>query len=172
MRTKVKTFFVVGGILLVVTAISLIIIGREPLYGQGNNDNWTPDLIGEWTAEMAGYFYDDVIDPECPPIYGEGYANNFHITHQTGRTFAGTWYEGSDKIKIAGVMLPDRTVSIQDFTPSEERNFFTGRLTISGGTLQMSGYLHSFDDFNHSHGPWRGSDRTMASAYVQLVKID
>ena len=172
MKTKVKTFFVVVGVLAVVTAISLTLISRGPLYGQAEDDNWIPNLIGTWTGEVVGYFYEDVTDPTCEPLYIEGFLNDFFITHQDGRAFTGTWYEGPDKIKIAGVMLPDRTVSIQDFTPSEERNFFTGRMTKSGGTLQISGYLHSFDDFNHRHWPFKEGGKTMASAYVQLVKVD
>ncbi|MFC2169969.1 hypothetical protein ACFLRM_05340, partial [Acidobacteriota bacterium] len=60
MKTKVKTFFAVVGVLVVVTAISLIIISRGPLYGQAGDDNWVPDMIGTWTGEAAGYLFLDV----------------------------------------------------------------------------------------------------------------
>ncbi len=183
MKTKVKTFFAVVGVLLVVTAISLI-IGRGPLYGQAENDNWVPNMIGTWgMSEGVGYYFEDVTDPACIPKYtvssldpdpeAEGY---LHITHQTGRVFAGTWWSGSDPDvvvrKLSGVMLPDRTVSIQAFETSEYRIFITGRMTKSGGTLQISGYAHSFDDINHSHGPYDPYLGTMSSGYAQLIKID
>ena len=51
MKNKVKTFFAVVGVLMVITAISLIVISRGPLYGQAENDNWVPDMIGWWAVE-------------------------------------------------------------------------------------------------------------------------
>ena len=176
MKTKVKTFFAVVGVLVVITAISLIISSRGPLYGQAEDDNWVPNLIGVWTCEAVGYFFEDVTDPACEPLYVEGPQDDFVITHQTGRVFGGTWYddpnEPGDNKKLTGVMLPDRTVSIQDFEPGAERVFITGRMTKSGGTLQMSGYLHFFDDFMHKHWPYEQGEKMMASGYVLLTKVE
>lgn len=166
MRSKVKAFIAVIGVLLVVTAISLIIISRGPLYGKAAEDNWVPDLIGEWTGEAAIYFYFDVTDPTETPKYAEApLAHDFAITHQTGRVFAGTW----DETKVAGVMLPDRTVSIQFLEPPERRCFMIGRITKSGGALQISGFWHFFDDFGLPSGT---GDKWMGGGYVLLVKVD
>jgi len=169
MRTKVKAFIAVVGVLLVVTAISLIIISRGSLYGKAANDNWIPDMTGWWATERAAtYTFDDVTDPTCMPVYIEGVSypeGVFHITVQTGRVFAGTWEGGR---KLTGVILPDRTVSMQAFEPSELRFFITGRLTKSGGTLQLEGYAHGFNDF----GLPANGDKNMYSGYGRLVKVD
>ena len=169
MRTKVKTFIAVVGVLLVVTAISLIIFSRGPIYGKAAEDNWVPDLIGVWTGEGAGYGFLDVTVPYLQPVYFEGpIENGLEITHQTGRTFAGEWGsdDGGDRFKLTGVIMPDRTVSIQLFEPSEERHFITGRITRSGGTLQISAYGHFFDDFHYE------SETMMSSGYGQFTKVN
>ncbi len=169
MRTKVKTFIAVVGVMLIVTAISLIIFSRGPLYGQDAEDNWIPDMIGVWTGEGAAYGFLDVTEPYLQPWYFEGlYENGLEITHQTGRIFAGEWGsdDGGDRFKLTGVIMPDRTVSIQLFEPSEERHFITGRITRSRGSLQISGYGHFFDDF-HLDG-----QKMMASGYGQFTKVN
>jgi hypothetical protein len=169
MRTKVKAIIAIGGVLLVITAISLVIVVRGPLYGKATNDNWVPDMIGEWATERAAiYTFEDVTDPTCTPVYIEGVSypeGVIHITEQTGRVFAGKWEGGH---KVTGVILPDRTVSMQEFEPSELRFFITGRLTKSGDALQISGYSHMFDDFGISPD----SDKMMASTYGRLVKVN
>ena len=169
MRTKVKAIIVVGGVLLVITVISLIIILRGPLYGEAADDNWVPNLIGEWIGEARGYAYEDVTEwPMETPEYfaGESLSDdgNIFITHQTGQVFAGTFEEGGGV--FSGVIMKDRTVSIQFFELSEFRLFFTGRMTKSGGTLQMSGYVHAFDDLQPE------GDSEMASGYVRLFKVN
>ncbi len=170
MKTKVKAFIAVVGVLLVVTAISLIIFSRGPIYGQAAEDNWVPDMIGEWNSELVAYAYDDVIVLPQEPEYlaGESLSDdgNIFITHQRGRVFAGTFEMGYGV--LTGVIIKDRTVSIQFFELSEWRGFVTGRMTKSGGTLQISGYVHGFDDF----GIRPDSDTTMGSGYVRLFKID
>jgi len=170
MRTKVKAIIAVGGVLLVITAISLIIIVRGPLYGKASNDNWVPDLIGVWTGEGACYVFMDVTEPYLQPEhYFEGlFENGLKITQQNGRVFAGEWGFGEegDRFKLTGVIMPDRTVSIQLFEPSEERHFITGRLKRSGGTLQISAYGHFFDDFHCD------SQQMMASGYAQYTKVN
>ena len=170
MRIKVKPFFAVIGILLVVAAVSLISVSRGPLYGKTTEDNWVPDLTGVWSGEGAAYVFMDVLEPYLEAVYYfEGlFENGLEITHQTGNVFAGEWGsdEGGDRFKLTGVILPDRTVSIQWFEPSEERHFFTGRITRSEGALQISGYGHFFDDF-HSE-----SQRMMASGYAQFTKMN
>jgi len=176
MRTKVKAFITVIGVLLFIAAISIIIISRGPLYGQPEYDNWVPDMIGTWTGEGAVYLFSDVTVPSQPEFfYISSLDRDIVITEQTGRVFAGA-FGLDDEYKLTGVILKDRTVSIQYFEPSEERHFFTGRLTKSGNTLQISAIMQFFDDFNHVHPgfgiPPDYSDRMMASAYVQLVKID
>lgn len=166
MRTKVKAFIVVVGVLLVVTAISLIIFSRGPIYGLAAEDNWVPDLTGEWTGEGAIQFYFDVTDATETPKYAEApFAHNFAITEQTGRVFAGIW----DGTKVAGVMLPDRTVSIQFFEPPERRAFMIGRMTKSEGALQISGIWYFFDDFGLPTG---AGNKWMGSGYARLVKVD
>jgi hypothetical protein len=169
MRTKVKAIIAAGGLLLVVAAISLIIIVRGPLHGKTTDDNWVPNLIGEWTSEATGYAYGDSTEwPMETPEYftGESLSDdgNIVITHQTGQVFAGTFEEGSGI--FSGVIMKDRTVSIQFFELSEFRLFFTGRMTESGGTLQMSGYVHAFDDLQPE------GNTEMASGYVQLIKVN
>ena len=170
MRTKVKAFIVVVGVLLVVTAISLIIFSRGPIYGQEGEDNWIPDMTGEWDSEVVGYAYDKVIElPQTPEYYPEASLSddgNIWITHQRGRVFAGT-FEMGDGV-LTGVIMKDRTVSIQFFELSEFRLFVTGRITKSGDTLQISGYVHGFDDFGIRDEP----DTEMGSGYVRLFKID
>ena len=170
MRTKVKAFITVVGVLLVVTAISLIIFSRGPIYGQAAEDNWVPDLTGEWIGEATGYAYEDVLEypTEEPEYYPEASLSddgNIFITHQRGRVFAGIYELGDGK--LTGVILPDRTVSIQFFEFSETRMFFTGRMTKSGGALQISGYVHMFDDFGLPE-----HNTEMGSAYVQLIKVE
>ncbi len=170
MRTKAKAFIAVVSIVLIVTAISIIIISRGPVYGQDAEDNWIPDLIGEWYSEAVGYAYEDVIHLPQEPEYFEGESlsddGNIFITHQTGRVFAGTFEEGDGV--LTGVIMKDRTVSIQFFELSEFRIFVTGRITKSGDTLQISGYVHAFDDFGIRPEP----NTEMASGYVRLFKID
>ena len=144
MKSKVKTFFAVAGVLVVIVAVSIITTSREPLHGQAGNDSWVPNMIGRWSTQGVGYVFEDVLsaDPNLEPVYVEGDLDDFVITRQIGRVFAGTWYDDpndpGDLKTLVGVILPDRTVSIQDFEPSEERTFITRRLTKSGGTLQIS----------------------------------
>jgi len=166
MRTKVKAFIAVVGVLLVVTAISLVIFSRGPIYGQAEEDNWVPNLIGEWTGEAAIQFYFDVTDAAETPKYAEApLEHNFAITHQTGMVFAGTW----NGTKVAGVMLKDRTVSIQFFEPPERRAFMIGRITKSEGSLQISGIWYFFDDFGLPTGV---GNKWMGNGYARLVKVD
>ena len=169
MRNKVKSFIAVVGVLLVVTVISLIIISRGPLYGKAGNDNWVPNMIGVWATERAAmYFFEDVTDLTCMPVYIEVVSDPedyITITHQTGRVFAGTW---GDRGKLTGIIMKDRTVSMQMFELSELRCFLTARMTKSGGTLQLEGYSHGFDDFGL---PGNG-DMNIFSGYGRLVKID
>ncbi len=171
MRSKVKAFIVVVGVLLVVTAIALIISGRGPLYGKAAEDNWVPNMLGVWGQESgAGYHFEDVTDPNCMPQYyefttSEGY---MYITYQTGRVFAGEW----NGRKLAGVILQDRTVSIQGFEPSEHRFFMTGKITGSGGKLQIEGWAHDFDDFGRPPIGGAGKDKGMGSGYGRLVKVN
>ncbi|NIO20820.1 MAG: hypothetical protein GTN76_08795 [Candidatus Aenigmarchaeota archaeon] len=173
MRTKVKAFITVMCILLFVTAMSFIIINRGPIYAMDDDDyddDWVPNLIGEWISPATGYGYEDVTNIDEIPGYGEGSLSddgNIIITDQTGRIFTGTYELGYGK--LTGVILPDRTVSIQFFELTETRIFFTGRMTKSGDTLQISGYFHIFDDYNGLHGDPAAE---MASGYAQLIKID
>jgi len=171
MRTTLKKCVAVLGVLLVVAVIGLI-ISRGPIYGQAGADNWVPDLTGEWTGELTGYYYDHVTDPACVPQYFKNpFEHNLIITNQTGRVFAGALVNTDDPSepgKVAGVILPDRTVSIQIFDPSELRLFITGRMKASGETLEISGYGHMFDDF----GSGSNLHATMASMYIRLVKVD
>ncbi len=178
MRTKVKAFIVVVGVLLVVTAISLIIISRGSLYGQPGGGSWIPDLIGEWAGEGTAYLYDDVTAlPEQRTLtYASGVdfsdEGNVIITEQTGRVFAGT-YEGIAGT-LTGVILQDGTVSIQFFERDENRMFFTGKIRRSRGTLQLEGYVHVFGDFHHIHWPFEDEEgaRNMATGYGRLTKQD
>lgn len=170
MRAKVKTFIAVVGVMLIVTAISIIIISRGPLYGKEGEDNWVPDMIGVWTGEMAQHYFVDVTDPTETPNYIEESSTSeedWHITHQTGRVFAGTFGVSTER-KLTGVIMEDRTVSIQMFWESETRIFFTGMMTKSGGARQISGYFHYFDDFN----PGGTGDKWMGSGYGRFVKVD
>ncbi|UCE40494.1 MAG: hypothetical protein JSV17_13710 [Candidatus Aminicenantes bacterium] len=169
MRTKVEAIIAVIGVLLVITTIGLIIISRGPLFGKDNNDDWVPNLIGEWIGEANGYAYSDATEwPMETPEYfaGESLSDdgNIIITHQTGQVFAGTFEEGYGI--FSGVIMKDRTVSIQFFELSEFRLFFTGRMTKSGGALQMSGYVHAFDDLQPE------GNTEMASGYVRLFKVN
>ena len=169
MRSKVKASIVVVGVLLVVTAIALIIISRGPLYGQAARDNWVPNMLGVWAPESgANYIFDDVTNPNCMPQYveyttAEGYV---YITHQTGRVFAGAW----NGRKLTGVILQDRTVSIQVFEPSEHRFFMTAKIKGSEGKLQIEGYSHDFNDFGLPEPG--GKDKGMGSGYGRLVKVN
>jgi hypothetical protein len=105
-------------------------------------------------------------DPNQQPIYLQGFSEgDFVITEQAGRVFAGTSEHGQ---KLTGVILPDRTVSIQAFELPEHRVFGTGRLTVSGGRRQLSAYVHLFSDFGAS----ASEDSNMASGYVRLVEAD
>lgn len=170
MRTKVKTFIAVVGVMLIVTAISIIIISRGPLYGKEGEDNWVPDMIGVWTGELAQHYFMNVDDASETPNYIEESTTpeeNWHITHQTGRIFAGT-YGVSGERKLTGVIMEDRTVSIQMFWESETRIFITGKMTKSGGVLQISGYFHFFDDFLFGGT----GDKWMGSGYGRFVKAD
>jgi hypothetical protein len=165
MRIKVKALYTVVGILLVVTSIGLV-ISRGSLYGQAEEDNWVPDLCGTWAGELTGYYYPDVTQPDR--IYMKApFQHDVIITDQTGMVFAGILVDGGDPGKVAGVMLPDRTVSIQIFDPSELRLFMTGRMKVSGSTLEISGYGHMYDDLIDLD-----STATMASWYIRLVKVD
>ena len=98
------------------------------------NQLWELSIV---YAEKDSY---NTAKKDADPGAAEGY---LWITHQTGRVFAGTWETGEDPDlvvrKMAGVTLPDRTVSMQAFETSEFRIFITGRMTKSGGTLQISG---------------------------------
>lgn len=170
MRTKAKAFIAVISVVLIVTAISIIIISRGPLYGKEGEDNWVPDMTGVWTGEMAQQYFEDVTNPTEMPNYIEESSTpeeNWRITHQTGRVFAGT-FGVSDERKLTGVIMEDRTVSIQMFWESETRIFFTGMMTKSGGALQISGYFHYFDDFD----PSGTGDKWMGSGYIRLFKED
>ena len=135
-----KTIFAAGAILF-----SGILYAQTP----NDGDTWFLDPIGNWTAEMAGYIFWDVTNPSSvvyddesgeelvQPSYGER-ASDIVITHQTGRAFAAERdsVEG-DRRRLTGVIMPNRTVSIQIFEPSELRMFISGRLKQSGGTLQI-----------------------------------
>jgi hypothetical protein len=159
MRSKLKVLIPLVGVLLVITA---------SFYGE-DEDNWVPDMTGVWTGEMVGWGFWDVTDPSSEPFYfEEPIDHDLVITHQAGRTFAGT-VEGR---KLAGVIMPNRTVSMNYYEPSEERIFITGRVTRSGSTLQISGYSHFFDDFQHRHLPYDEGDKMMASWYFQITKVD
>lgn len=164
MKTTLKICIAIVGVLLFVTTINLI-IEREPLYGQIGKDNWVPDLTGEWSAEGYGYWFKDVTIYDDKPKYFEGPGDrNLFITHQTGRVFAGTW-EGR---KLTGVVLPDRTISIQMFELTELRIFLTGKLTGSRNNLEMQGYVYQFDDF----GVDDPGGREMYTLYGRLWKIN
>ena len=163
----------VVGVLLVVTAISLIIISRASLYGQTGRGSWIPDLIGEWVGKATAYYYPDVTDQSTfEYLDGVDFSDkgNVIITEQTGRVFAGS-YEG-DKGTLTGVILQDGTVSIQFFELSENRMFFTGKIRRSRGTLQLEGYVHVFGDFHDI--PWPFFEevaRNMATGYGRLTKL-
>lgn len=169
MRIKVNAFIAVVGVVLVVTSTGFI-ISRGPLYGQAEENNWIPDLIGAWLGESAQYYFEDVTDPTETPNYiieSSTPEEAWHITDQTGRIFAGTVGLSGER-KLTGVILPDRTVSIQMFWESETRIFFTGRMTKSGDEPQISGYFHYFDDLD----PSGTGDKWMGSGYIRVVKVD
>ena len=170
MKTKVKAFIAVVGITLIVTAISIIIISRGPLYGEAAEDYWVPDMTGVWTGELAQYYFEDVTDASETPNYIEEFSTpeeNWHITDQTGSVFAGTVGVSGER-KLTGVIMKDRTVSIQMFWESETRIFITGRITKSRRALQISGYVHYFDDFD----PSGTGDKWMGSGYFRFFKVD
>jgi hypothetical protein len=170
MRTKVKAFIAFVGVLLAVTALSLIIIGRGPLYGKAKEKDRIPDMTGVWTYETAQYYFEDVTNPKEEPkdrMASSTPEEDWHITHQTGRVFAGTFgFEGEGK--LTGVILPDGTVSIQIFWASETRIFFTGRMLNTKGISVMAGYFHYFDDFN----PGGTGDKWMGSGYSRAYRED
>jgi hypothetical protein len=89
--------------------------------------------------------------PDYQPEYFEAALSEpFHITHQTGRLFAGRagkpefpeFAEG----RLTGIVLPDGTVSIQFFEDTELRMLIKAKLTLTGGKYEMEGYAHLFDD--------------------------
>lgn len=163
MKTTFKICIAVVSVLLFIAVIGLV-INMGPLFGQIHNDNWVPDMTGEWDSEGFGYHFNDVTDPEEEPLYFEGSGDRtLFITHQTGMAFAGTW-EGR---KLTGVILPDRTVSMQAFELSELHVFVTGKLIASGGKIEIQGYYHQFDDFHkYPENP------DMWTLYGRLFKIN
>ncbi len=148
---------------VVIWAVGLFLVGTASLQAGEHEDSWVPDLTGLWSSEVIGYVFEDVADPGDEPFLYEGSLDYpLAITDQTGRVFTGKL----NGAKLTGVILPNRTISIQYFELSEERIFITGRLTRSGNTLQISGYMHFFDDLR------AGGDRMMATGFIRLTRED
>jgi len=170
MRSRVKAFIVVLGVLLVVIAAALITISRRPLYGQAEEENWIPNMVGVWErVSGAAIYFADVTDPSSMPQYvelttGDPEGRYFHIMQQNGRLFDAEW----DGRKMAGVIMQDRTVFIQMFEPSENRFFITGKIMGSGAKPRLEGYSYHFADF----GIGSDSDKSMSIGYASMVKID
>ena len=169
MKRKLSILLGVVGVLLVVAVMSFVITGKEPLYGQGRRGSnmGIPDLTGTWTLTSAGYFFEDVTDTTTSagdPDPFEVSPEDFVITEQTGRVFAGVW--DSRAQKVTGVILPDGTVSVQFFETTELRLFGTGSISVRGSTPEISGFFHFFDDFGHPSA----SDTNMGSGFFLLVK--
>ena len=173
MKQKLRILSYVVGVLLVVAVIGFVITDKEPLYSQGrggsNSNKPVPDLIGTWQVDGTAYFIEDVNDftaPDGVPEFIQGPFEDIIITDQTGRVFAGIGVGGNDH--VTGVILSDGTVSMQLFELTELRGFLTGTLDGGGTTLEISGFFHVFDDF----GAASPSDTNMASAFVQMVKVN
>jgi hypothetical protein len=132
----------IGCAIVAIIAISLLVSGREPAFGQIGVGR-IPNMVGTWRGEIAGYFVQHTA--EFPPntheaVYFEDSVEMmFVITKQNGRAFGGN--------NLTGVILPDGTVAIQAFEPTELRMFLTGSLQASGRRLEINGYGHLFDDF-------------------------
>jgi hypothetical protein len=170
MRLTLRGYTPAIGYLLAAIALVLVIASRTPLYGQAG-DSWVPDLRGTWNVAVMGYGFEDVTDPNSQSgyFYSPTQSDQVVITQQTERVFAGIIDDpNGDDGKLVGVILPDRTVSIQVFDPSEVRLFATGRLEVSGRQLQISGYGHMFDEFGIREFP----DKTMSTVYIRLVKMN
>ncbi len=157
MKHKLQILVCAVSVLLVVAVIVFVVNDTEPLYGQGRSgfdaNNQLPDLIGTWRGDAEICSFSDVTDTSNQPVCQQimpGEMEDFVITEQAGRVFAGIFdnFDGApDEDRITGVILSDRTVSIQLFELSELRGFLTGRLTGAGDNLEISGYFHVFDDF-------------------------
>ena len=125
-----------------------------------------PDMLGEWTGNLSGCFFDEVINPVCTgpdaldnpvcqPWCGEiPETSTLRVTRQVGGSFAAVWldYRYSDPRhhQMTGVVSSDGTVSIQSFNPSEQRFFFFGTVTFAEGTYRLDLHGQSFDDFGLS----------------------
>ena len=171
MRLTSRAFIAAAGVLVVIAVTGFLLIPTDSLYGQNDRDSWVPDLHGAWWIELSAYSFENVTDQDCQPEYfhESSQSDQVKIVDQTGRVFAGIIDDPTgDDGKLAGVIMPDRTVSIQIFDPSEFKMFVTGKLAVSGGRLEISGYCHMYDEFGIREFP----DKTMGAGYIRLTKVD
>ena len=178
--SKLTGLVLVSGALVVAMGMSFLLSGARSLYGQVGEGN-IPDMVGVWKGELYGYNFNNVADPDCrqpadiaksqcQPQYIQNPEASFQITTQNGRVFAGLYVEGQYPRRLTGVVLPDGTVSVQGFSPTELRSFFTGTLTFTNGTYEMTGQGHSFDDFGlRAPESTKGS---MASGIFRYAKVN
>jgi hypothetical protein len=168
------------GLFVVLLAAGFVMAARAPAFGQ--NRARVPDLRGTWQGQIRGYIVQNVLvepvfDPSGNPTLGKPHYfedasddQTFFIREQVGRVFAGWDAEGR---KLTGVLMPDGTVSVQLFEPTENRTLFIGTLTAVGGQLRMEVYGHGFDDFGlTAPDPLNAGHFNMASGYGAFVKVN
>jgi hypothetical protein len=125
-----------------------------------------PNMIGRWTADLSGYQFENVADPDCrgdaglqlekcQPLYFAGPGGSIEITHQNGEVFAALWLDDNGvHHQLTGVVSSDGTVSIQAFNPTEQRFFIAGTITSTNGTYEIDAHGQIFDDFGlRPYGP-------------------
>jgi hypothetical protein len=102
-----------------------------------------PNLKGDWQGTVQGVVYDDVTDSSGTPFFAT-LTGTISITHQQGRSFAGTLDAGEgDILKLTGVILPDNQVEMQTLS-TEDHTFFRGTLSASGKVI--NGSFAGFDN--------------------------
>jgi len=162
----------VSGALLIALAVGLWLTNGASVYGQGAPNAMIPNLQGQWQGEIAGYAFEDVRSPGFPqPQYVQSSTDEdiISIEFQNGRAFAGYGHPSSPHpSKLAGVISPDGTISIQAAAESGGglRTFATCKLAIERGKYVMTGTMVGFDDL------FPESDALMGTVTVRYVKLN
>ena len=108
------------------------------------------DLVGEWNAKAQGCGFENVLDPASPPRcddHGPGILI-FDIKVWNGRAFAGTFLcsPGPCGDHLTGAVGEDGSVMMQTYRDNN-RNVFVAKLSVGPrNTLEMKGFVHSFED--------------------------
>jgi hypothetical protein len=111
-------------------------------------DNKIPDLKGIWEINMPNLCgYVNILDETVPPAPYCGVppdtSTTIQITDQSGRVFAGSHVDSSDK--FTGIIEFDGTISLQYWStdPQEwEHIFLKAKLYRENGDYVMRGYFH------------------------------